>query len=1249
MDSSSLKQIVVRRVKKLIGKEGPDFTEVDQKYREGDWRQAINFAQEIVAKYPNSADAHYKLAMVLVRSGQLRRAEVEFNRAIDLGAGSSLTEKIERARQSILEKERLWRDEVSERLSASKVVLQEAPPSRFAFDITNVPLPNWYRAAALEGLILESTESRNKYIELMCEIGKVDRVYDIVERVGGLSSLSENTLVAIGRSLLPQEYRERLVDLLKVLNSKRPQQRRQDEYSFRYSHGDIGGAFNVAERLAQETDASNPSWNRARVSSLKLGNYGQAEWYAAGQLLESPTYAHHFALALAAELSGDYETAREQYRKCVARQKDAKSLAAQRLAVVLNRRFGDARGALKELEPFWREFDADQGLRISLGLPELERGMHDSVVPESVGIGSNAIRLAQNSLGRSQQSKYLEAVTEQALASSDREGAMRALWQMIFSMEHHDAKVFYRLGYLAAVSGRMELAASIFEISLAIPSAHAVSVKKVESRREQVWRYLEVREIMPIHPSTFLWEAHFGNRVDCNPYAMWREMSHRPEMGDAIHIIVANDACSIPDDVLADPRTVVTTRESEGYWHSLAMAEYLVNNASFSFEYMRRDGQVYANTWHGTPLKYLGRDDRDSVLDYGNVSRNLIHASDLFMPNLFTLKVMTRHYDCDKLLGADCTVTGYPRNDVLVHSADRGVSGLRRRLGLPDDGKPIVLYAPTWRGNSKEQRFDTDRLIEDLRKLGKSDRYHLIFRGHPLSLAVFAEHSLPGCIPDPAISTYDLLNLADIVITDYSSLGVDFLAVGRPIIYYVYDYEEYSTDRGLYFDLDEFPGRVVSTLNELLETLTEFLTQPDSLCFEMEGWRRQFAGMDDGHASARCNDLLIGKKDRRVVPPPATGKKRLLVHSALSDVDRSRACIQALNSVDFDRWEVTLTFDRLHLISDETLKDLLIDLDPEIRVLPRKGGVVAKFEESQAIDILYSMGRFPSKSLHKMFSLAMRREAQRLFASATFDVVIEWGDLTTVWTGLLGYGVDTTRRILICDRDLVAELDGPSGQLRRVLPLLDGFDEVLVPRAGLTDIAPTKEFREVLVSRRITSLDSNALTLSHSVGAPGVYVGQVDEALDLDFIVKAFGQANGGSADTSFVIRGSGPGIHIVRDRFGDANSDRLIFEQCADPRWVQPLLAGFYFDCRKYGPVSMGLLDSLAVGIPVAALMRPGLDTALLETAGVKIVASIDELRRWIDSLKVISSDSIRKGRPELLCMSLDDVLNANYCQVDV
>jgi CDP-glycerol glycerophosphotransferase (TagB/SpsB family) len=108
----------------------------------------------------------------------------------------------------------------------------------------------------------------------------------------------------------------------------------------------------------------------------------------------------------------------------------------------------------------------------------------------------------------------------------------------------------------------------------------------------------------------------------------------------------------------------------------------------------------------------------------------------------------------------------------------------------------------------------------------------------------------------------DLLLLADVFVTDYSSAMFDFAGTGKPIIFFTPDLAHYSADlRGFYFDLlDEAPGPVVHDGSELRDAIlaAESGSGRDAAALDRAAaWRARFTPMDDGQAGARVVRRLL--------------------------------------------------------------------------------------------------------------------------------------------------------------------------------------------------------------------------------------------------------------------------------------------------------------------------------------------------------------------------------------------------------
>ena len=235
----------------------------------------------------------------------------------------------------------------------------------------------------------------------------------------------------------------------------------------------------------------------------------------------------------------------------------------------------------------------------------------------------------------------------------------------------------------------------------------------------------------------------------------------------------------------------------------------------------------------------------------------------LISPNRYSTEIFTRAFDYNgKMLE-----TGYPRNDFLYNFQKEDVEKIKKGLNLPLD-KKIILYAPTWRDNQYysvgKYRFDIQLDLEQMRReLGQD--YIILLRMHYL----IAENLDLSQYEDFAydVSNYldirDLYIISDMLITDYSSVFFDYANLRRPIIFYVYDLDEYRDElRGFYFNLeDEAPGPLTKTTNEVIEQINKFMENENQFSERFDEFYNRFCHLEDGKASERVVKLIFNDKD----------------------------------------------------------------------------------------------------------------------------------------------------------------------------------------------------------------------------------------------------------------------------------------------------------------------------------------------------------------------------------------------------
>ena len=175
----------------------------------------------------------------------------------------------------------------------------------------------------------------------------------------------------------------------------------------------------------------------------------------------------------------------------------------------------------------------------------------------------------------------------------------------------------------------------------------------------------------------------------------------------------------------------------------------------------------------------------------------------------------------------------------------------------------MILYAPTWRDNryDTQGRYQFDMRL-DLEQLHRQfgDDSVLLVRGHQLVAERVGMGLFGGFVRN--VSLYpdiaDLYLLADVLITDYSSVMFDFANTGRPILFYTWDLDAYRDDlRGFYFDFEaEAPGPLLRTSAEVVDALGDLDAVTRQSAERYAAFRERFCGWEDGGASARAIEAL---------------------------------------------------------------------------------------------------------------------------------------------------------------------------------------------------------------------------------------------------------------------------------------------------------------------------------------------------------------------------------------------------------
>jgi len=278
------------------------------------------------------------------------------------------------------------------------------------------------------------------------------------------------------------------------------------------------------------------------------------------------------------------------------------------------------------------------------------------------------------------------------------------------------------------------------------------------------------------------------------------------------------------------------------------------------------EGAKKAQLWHGVGYKLVELCKWKSKNPILNIIRTMFKVikgsapvydfiastSDFYTENLFS-----KCFKWKKIVE-----TGQPRNDVFFRTPDEfdmigtdseAFEKIKKWKSL---GYSVILYAPTFRKNEKKFPLDLYQFNEFL----GNHRIGLIIKKHPVNSYTTSKELFENIFfHDPSADVYPLLPMIDLLITDYSSIYVDFLLLKKPVIFFPYDYEEYIKTEGEFqFDYNEMtPGIKCYNQQQLEKSLIEILIKKkDSWMVQREKILELAYKYKDGNASDRVYKSL---------------------------------------------------------------------------------------------------------------------------------------------------------------------------------------------------------------------------------------------------------------------------------------------------------------------------------------------------------------------------------------------------------
>ncbi|WP_319021394.1 glycosyltransferase [Carnobacterium mobile] len=579
--------------------------------------------------------------------------------------------------------------------------------------------------------------------------------------------------------------------------------------------------------------------------------------------------------------------------------------------------------------------------------------------------------------------------------------------------------------------------------------------EKIENKKKRLTSaYIKTIENKKVVSNTFLLEAYHGVSLTGNVYALFTQLLKEETLKNAQFYwatVNLNDPMiqKIKNEYPEYSNIHFVEYESKKYFTLLATCHYLLNDTSFMPYFIKREEQVYVNTWHGTPLKTLGLDIKACGLsDHKNIQRNFLHTDYLLMPNKFTADRLVKSHDLDGILNSKVFLTGNSRVDLTLNKKREEVIKL---LNLPID-KKLVLYAPTWKKNLAETtEKDILNLLNEVKEIQKvlGNEYKVLLKTHYFIYDYFVEHNYEKEVVPNWVDTNELLTCIDRLITDYSSIFFDFLPTKKPVYFYIPDKEFYDETRGFYLSLDELPGSLCTTFEELRQALIINDSEYENINrINYLNYLETFCSYDDGQSRKRAVDIFINSNPAREKSISYLSNKKKLVFycGGFFNNGITMSAINLSKMINYDKYDVVfMDTDKMQSEKVNNIKKV----DPRVHFIYKFGAVNRSYLNTIRQNMLYRQG-MDSKYINKeKLKRHLNHEFNRVTGKLPVDVAIDFGGYNKMFTALLAMA-DVPKKVVYLHNVMMEEYNKVIGDkfkhkwnLKVIFSLYRYFDKVI--------------------------------------------------------------------------------------------------------------------------------------------------------------------------------------------------------------
>ena len=434
-------------------------------------------------------------------------------------------------------------------------------------------------------------------------------------------------------------------------------------------------------------------------------------------------------------------------------------------------------------------------------------------------------------------------------------------------------------------------------------------------------------------------------------------------------------------------RVKLVKNKTNKFARILAKSKYIFSDTSMPTYFIKRKEQIYLNTWHGTPLKTLGKSTENDFYDIANVQKNFVVSDYLLYPSEYMMDIMIRDYMLQGIANNKIMLCGYPRNEIFLRD---DIKEAREKNKL--NNKTIIAYMPTWRGLvrevEEEKQLDiVKNYIKEISERLTEDQILYLnmhpFIGNKIDLSNYK--NVKNFPKD--IETYDFLSLCDILITDYSSVFFDFAITNKKIILFTYDEKEYFKDRGVYLPFEELPFPKVKDVEDLIKEVNS------PIQYDSKKFLERFCKYERKDISKLiCEKIVLNEENAiETINMPEAKKENVLIYvGCFKPNDTTKDFINVLNNTKQMKYNYYISYITEQIRPNKEIFKKVINK-------ARFYGQLGENSNISRLDVVLIKLLESNKKLYskfkKRFSKLHKLELTRIYQNINFKAAILYGEI----------------------------------------------------------------------------------------------------------------------------------------------------------------------------------------------------------------------------------------------------------------